>query len=131
MRPNPADSAQDGLWVQYNPVNVKKKGEYIITYTATDLAGNTSTATRTVIVDSNPDAPVIVMNGDKRITHPYGTAYEDAGARVEDSDGNPLNADGLKVVGEVNTEKTGEYEISTPTVVRMESRLRPFGELLQ
>ena len=64
-----------------------------------------------MIVDGNPDAPVIVLNG-KRITHPYGTAYEDAGARVEDSDGNLLDADGLKVVGEVNTEKTGEYEIS-------------------
>ena len=112
VRPNPADSTQDGLWVQYNPVNVKKKGEYTITYTATDSAGNTSTATRTVIVDSNPDAPVIVLNGEKRITHPYGTAYEDAGARVEDSDGNLLDADGLKVVGEVNTEKTGEYLIS-------------------
>ncbi|MBT5379565.1 MAG: DUF5011 domain-containing protein, partial [Opitutae bacterium] len=112
VRINPSDPTQDGLWVQYDPVNVKKKGEYTITYTAVDSAGNSTTTTRTVIVDSNPDAPVIILAGEKKIDHPFGTPYVDAGATVEDTDGNALDAAGLAIEGEVNADKTGEYILS-------------------
>ena len=39
-------------------VDTNTVGTYIITYTATDASGNTSTATRTVIVTADPLAPV-------------------------------------------------------------------------
>ena len=63
-----------------------------------------------MIVDSNPDAPVIDLNGENRITHPYGTAYEDAGLG-EDSWEPPMPM-GL-VVGEVNTEKPASMKSCT------------------
>lgn len=58
-------------------------GTYTIEYRATDRAGNTATATRTVIVaDTTP--PSITINGPATVTHPEGTAYTDAGATATD-----------------------------------------------
>lgn len=63
-------------------------GNYILTYTATDIAGNTATATRSVVVaDTNP--PVINIIGDTTINHRLGEIYIDAGATATDLvDGN-------------------------------------------
>ena len=49
VRPNPGDPKQDGLWVQYQPIDVFTEGEYEITYSAKDSAGNTSEIKRKVI----------------------------------------------------------------------------------
>lgn len=51
-----ATDAEDGdLTVTVSgSVNMNSAGEYTLTYTATDKAGNTSTKTRTVIVDAAP-----------------------------------------------------------------------------
>ena len=62
-------------------------GEYTITYSATDAAGNTGTATRTVnVVDSGPGdtvAPVITLNGDNPQTVELNDTYTEAGATTD------------------------------------------------
>ncbi len=63
---------------------------HTVTYTASDAAGNTSTATRTVNVVNAPDtvAPVITVTGNNPVTVYVGTAYVDEGATaVDDVDG--------------------------------------------
>lgn len=104
---DPTDPLQDGMWVQYNPVDVFAPGEYQITYTATDSGGNTSEVVRTVIVQTNPDAPIIELAGDEKVTLNYGDPYFDAGYSVKDVDGNPLDAEGVTVSAEVNSSKLG------------------------
>jgi endo-1,3(4)-beta-glucanase len=59
-------------------------GSYTLTYTATDSAGNTATATRTVIV-ADTTAPVIVMVGPESINHLQGTPFTDPGVSATDS----------------------------------------------
>ena len=92
VRPNPGDPKQDGLWVQYQPIDVFTEGEYEITYSAKDSAGNTSEIKRKVIVKTNPDAPIIYLKGGV-ITLNYGDAFEDPGSFVEDLDGNTVEGD--------------------------------------
>jgi endoglucanase Acf2 len=59
-------------------------GTYTLTYTASDRAGNTATATRTVIVaDTTP--PVISLVGSASMTHEQGTAFTDPGVSATDS----------------------------------------------
>ena len=62
-------------------------GSYTITYTATDLDGNTATATRTVnVVDTT--APVVTVTGDNPATVELGSeSYTDAGATATDASG--------------------------------------------
>ena len=48
-----------GSWI----VNTVLAGTYIITYTVTDTAGNTSTATRTVILTAKPTPPIPTPSG--------------------------------------------------------------------
>ncbi len=108
----PSDPLQDGFWIQYNPVDYQRRGTYTITYTASDSQGNTSTATRTVIVDSNPDAPVITLNGQNQVVQPYGQAYTDPGAVVKDKDGQVLEANITASSGQVDHTQPGEYVLA-------------------
>ncbi|MCP4091228.1 MAG: DUF5011 domain-containing protein [Gammaproteobacteria bacterium] len=63
-------------------------GTYTLTYTAADNAGNSATASRTVIV-ADTTAPEITLNGEATINHELGTTYTDAGATATDIvDGN-------------------------------------------
>ena len=67
-------------------VDINTVGSYVITYSATDLDGNTSTASRTVnVVDTT--APVITIVGDNPATVELGTSYSDAGATASDVSG--------------------------------------------
>jgi endoglucanase Acf2 len=59
-------------------------GTYTLTYTATDRAGNTATATRTVIV-ADTTAPVITLAGSASMTHEQGTPFNDPGASAVDT----------------------------------------------
>ena len=84
-------------------------GTYTITYTATDIAGNTSGATRIVNVTLAPDTtpPVISVNGDD-VTLSVGDEYNDAGATaIDDRDG----VVEVIVTGSVDTSVAGEYTI--------------------
>jgi RHS repeat-associated protein len=86
------------------------KGNYEVSYTASDNAGNTATVKRSVIVvdtqgeDTTP--PVITLIGANPYTLIQGTPYTDPGAKVEDDrDGNI----GYSLVYTVNSARVGKY----------------------
>lgn len=96
-------------------VNTNISGTYTINYSASDASGNTSTATRTVIVGPAPDTtpPVITLNGSSVINIIVGSTYNDAGATALD------NVDGVVAVnstGTVNTNVIGVYTITYTAV---------------
>ena len=65
-------------------VDTSAVGSYTVTYTATDLDGNTATASRTVnVVDTT--APVVTVTGDDPATTELGDTYTDAGATATDA----------------------------------------------
>jgi len=68
-------------------VDTTVEGSYTVTFTATDLAGNSASTTRTVNV-INGTAPIITLVGDSSITIPLNADYTDAGASAFDNDDN-------------------------------------------
>jgi hypothetical protein len=88
-------------------VNTSAVGVYTITYSATDRAGNTGSATRTVIVDDTT-APVITLAGLSSVTHELGTTYTDAGASASDLSG-PIT---VTTNGTVNSNAVGSYVLT-------------------
>ncbi len=95
-----------------NPVNTAVIGTYTITYSVSDTAGNSATATRTVnVVASGTDttAPVITVLGDNPASVIVGSTYTDAGATATD------NVDSSVTVistGSVNTAIVETYIIT-------------------
>jgi len=94
-------------------VDTAAVGTYTVTYTATDVAGNEGTNTRTVTVSAVvvPDttAPVITLNGEATLTLNVGDIYTEAGATATD------NVDGTVAVttsGSVDTSLAGTYTIT-------------------
>ena len=80
---------------------------YNITYSASDKAGNSASATRNIVVQDTI-APVITLNGDANVTIDQGLEYSDLGATATDSvDGNLE----VSVSGSVGTE-IGEYTLT-------------------
>ncbi|HEX8188757.1 MAG TPA: immunoglobulin-like domain-containing protein, partial [Pyrinomonadaceae bacterium] len=89
-------------------VNANAVGSYTLTYTATDLSGNTGSTTRTVnVVDTT--APVVTLNGATPVTVVQGSAFVDPGATANDSCGGPL---AVSVSGSVNTGVVGTYVLT-------------------
>ena len=82
-------------------------GTYTITYSASDQAGNSSSATRTVQVQDTI-SPVITLNGEASITIEQGTVYSDLGATATDSVDGTLD---VSVSGTVEAE-VGEYTLT-------------------
>jgi hypothetical protein len=95
-------------------VNTSVIKSYIITYTATDKAGNTATTRRIVnvikkIVVADITAPVIALIGDNPASVVQNSTYTDAGATAKD------NIDGIvtvKSTGSVDTSTLGDYTIT-------------------
>jgi hypothetical protein len=90
-------------------VNTGAEGDYTITYSATDAAGNTATAARTVhVVDTTP--PVIALNGPADLTlECHVGVYTEAGATAVDlCDGTVA----VSVSGSVDTGAEGDYTIT-------------------
>ena len=56
-RIHPVAPEQDGLCGAIPPFDLNTPGEVKVTYSATDSAGNTATAVRTIILENNADAP--------------------------------------------------------------------------
>ena len=90
-------------------VNVTAPGDYVLTYSKTDAAGNAATqVTRTVTVQDTTN-PVITLTGDVAVTHEAATSYTDDGATWTDTlDGNGS----LVAVGTVNASIPGTYTLS-------------------
>lgn len=94
-------------------VNTAVVGTYIITYTATDKAGNVATKKRTVKVVKKilPDntAPVITLNGASSVSTVKGANYIELGATaIDDRDGEV----DVVVSGVVDTSKLGVYNVT-------------------
>ena len=91
-------------------VDTSKAGEYVVTYSATDKAGNRTSKSRKVIVtDPDSEAPVISLNGDSVVNLVVDDVYSEKGAKaVDDIDGELKVTD---VTGDVDTTKPGEYLI--------------------
>ena len=94
-------------------VNITVVGDYTLTYTAQDKAGNTATKTRHVLVVEKvlPDniAPVITLNGDSLISTVKGEYYIELGATAVDDRDGIVN---VVIAGVVNTSKLGSYNIT-------------------
>jgi hypothetical protein len=89
-------------------VNVNSVGDYTVTYSASDLSGNTATSTRVVTVKDTV-GPVIIINGETSVTHEGATVYSDAGATASDA------LDGIVTVSVGNmvvVTATGEYTVT-------------------
>jgi hypothetical protein len=82
-------------------------GIQLVTYTATDAAGNTSTKTRVIIVDCDP--PVITLVGENPVNLMVGGTYTEPGAVAVD------NIDGTVTVTTAGTVKTNTQHIDTIT----------------
>ena len=92
------------------PVDSNTLGKTIITYTATDAAGNTSTKTREVTIVMG-NIPVITLVGNSPVNVELGDTYTDGGATAKDAEDGDLTAK-IKKTGTVDTSKVGTYEIS-------------------
>jgi len=72
--------------VNTSALNMAVSGTYTVTYSATDLDGNTGTASRTVIVEDTNDPVITLVNGDEGTTDytvERGTTYVDPGASTD------------------------------------------------
>ena len=106
-------------------VNINIPGEYTVRYTCTDNAGNTATATRTVIVAADL-TPKITIRGDDEVTLALGQPYNDLGADCFDgtdrllvSIKNPvnINAHDTYIVEYSCTDTDGNKAIAYRTVI--------------
>ena len=89
-------------------VDTSVLGEYILTYTASDVAGNDVVVSRTVNVVDTTD-PVITLNGASAIEVVAGAVYEDAGATVTDNYYGNID---VEVSGTVDTNAIGTYTLT-------------------
>ena len=92
-------------------VNTSVEGNYIITYTVSDTSGNTTTATRQVIVEGDTTAPVITILGEADVSVNQYTPYIDAGATATDNVDGDLTSS-IVTTGVVNTSVEGNYIIT-------------------
>ncbi|MDB4447312.1 DUF5011 domain-containing protein [Akkermansiaceae bacterium] len=101
------DSLDGAITVEVdNKVNTQVPGSYLVSFAATDAAGNAAVeVTRTVIVEDTLP-PVITLIGSASVTIEAGSDYTDAGATASDTvDG----AIGVEVDNKVNTQVPGSY----------------------
>ena len=89
-------------------VNTDVPGTYIVTYSATDAASNTATASRTVnVIDVT--APVITVTGDSPLYLPVGATFVEPGVSAVDAiDGTVA----VQTSGAVNTSTRGTYTLT-------------------
>ena len=89
-------------------VNAQTIGTYTLTYSATDAAGNSATATRTVnVIDVTP--PAVSLIGSAVMTTSHGQAFLDPGAQALDAVDGTLT---ISTSGTVNTQAVGTYTLT-------------------
>jgi hypothetical protein len=92
-------------------VNTSVVGTYTITYSATDAANNTGTATRTVnVVDTT--APVITLIGSATVSITAGDTYADLGADASDNIDGDISDEIITVGIPADTNTAGTYIIT-------------------
>ena len=104
----------EAIIIDSSNVDTSKPGTYTVTYRVADKTGNIGTATRVVIVGTEPiedtTAPVITLLGEKTIYLTVGDTYEEPGAIAKDDvDGEFEVTDIDSSAVDVNT--PGEYEV--------------------
>lgn len=90
-------------------VDSKQTGSYQLTYSATDKAGNTGQAVRSVIVEADTTPPEITLLGDNPMELKKGETYSEPGATAMD------NVDGevaVSIQGAVDTNQVGTYLVT-------------------
>jgi hypothetical protein len=110
VSPNPPATSDGGEDVFVSGlVSTSTLGDYILTYSATDAAGNVGTATRTVTVRDTV-APVITLNGASTINLTQGDTYTEARASATDNSGEAVSVviDGTAV----DTSAVGTYTVN-------------------
>jgi hypothetical protein len=107
MVKNAYDQANGYDLVTEGSINNAAPGDYTLTYTATDKAGNVANITRTVrVVDTT--RPVITLEGEALITIQVGSTYTDQGATVTD------NVDATRIIqtaDSVDSNTVGNYTL--------------------
>ncbi|MGN1051999.1 MAG: immunoglobulin-like domain-containing protein, partial [Candidatus Scatosoma sp.] len=86
-------------------VDFTKLNSYVVTYKATDTAGNEGTATRIVVV-RDTIIPTISLRGDERVQIKLGETYQEAGVTISDNFSSNLEA---VITGSVKTYIVGSY----------------------
>jgi hypothetical protein len=98
--------------VTVNPVDTSRIGNYVVTYTVSDLAGNTASIGRTVIVQATDVvAPVLTLRGPSTMTLQVGDFYADAGASAMDNRDGDITAR-VVTVNPVDTSRAGTYLVT-------------------
>ncbi|AXT54876.1 DUF5011 domain-containing protein [Aquimarina sp. AD1] len=91
-------------------VNVNVVGEYVLTYTVSDIAGNEVSETRTVnVISDNP--PVITLVGDNPLELSFGVVFSDPGATASDDIDGDIT-DQIQTSGTVDVNTLGGYVIT-------------------
>ncbi len=89
-------------------VDTSKPGDYILTYTTKDKAGNQVNTTRLIrVLDTT--APTITLSGQTNITINQHQPYSDAGASAYDSEEGEIV---VRTTGSVNSDVAGIYTIT-------------------
>ena len=102
-----ATATEEATVTEEGTVDTNTAGDYTITYTATDAAGNIGTATRTVRVQVPRDTtpPVITLNGDNLLILTVGDTYTEKGATATEEAT-------VTEEGTVDTNTAGDYTIT-------------------
>jgi hypothetical protein len=91
-------------------VNVNTVGDYLVIYTAKDIANNIATTSRTVkVVDTT--APVITLLGNSTVDIELGSAYTDAGATSTDNYNGDLTSS-IATISTVDINTIGVYTVT-------------------
>ena len=108
---DPGATADGGetVTVDTSELNMDVSETYTVRYSATDLAGNTGTASRTVIVEDTIAPVITLVNGDPGTTDytvERGTTYVDPGATTDTGELVTINTSGL------NMAVSGNYTVT-------------------
>ena len=88
-------------------VDVKKTGDYVLTYTVEDSSGNKAEEKRTIhVVDTT--APIITLAGENTVYVQNGENYTEAGYMAQDGCDGDIT-DRVTVSGDVDTSTAGSY----------------------
>ena len=112
---------QYGLWFAdgEGAIDTTYPGNHVITYFVYDSSGNMTTVKRSIVVEIDPDAPVITLLGDVEVSHDLGSEFNDPGVTIKDASGAELPADSLVLtitrdgesVDKVDGNVAGSYHI--------------------